>query len=428
MVTIAGAGPTGLALACGLRQFGVDVRIVDAAAGPATTSRALGLQPRGAEVLARVGALGDLPDKAVRLRSLRINGEVALDMGFLRDAGQLVVSQAWVEERLRDRLSALGVEIEWNTPISAVSGWDWLVGCDGAHSAVRKSAGIAFEGEAVLENFLLRDVHAKWDLDRESIHLFVDGPAMTTLFPLPGDIWRVMSPDGGRWTPGPIDAVVWESAFRIHRRQAETYRRGNVLLAGDAAHIHSPLGGQGMNTGLGDADNLAWKLALVVQGKAAPALLDTYEAERRPIGARVLASTTPATRLVMGPGVVTRTIRDRVMWPLLGLPAVQRRLVRFTSQLDVRYSGPLAAGRRGGQRVPAFARIGRWVLAGPATCLEVARERLGDVGHHERAGDTLLVRPDGHLAWRGPSSPERLAAWLNEVLGVPETPRPTTRS
>jgi 4,5-epoxidase len=427
MVTVAGAGPTGMALACGLRQFGVDVRIVDAASGPATTSRALGLQPRGAEVLARLGALGDLPDKAIRLRSLRINGEVALDMGFLREAGQLIVSQAWVEERLRDRLSALGVKIEWNTPISAVPDRDWLVGCDGAHSAVRKMAGIAFEGSQVMENFLLRDVHAEWDLDRESIHVFVDGPAMTALFPLPGGIWRVMSPGGGRWTPGPIESVEWESTFRIHRRQAAAYRRGNVFLAGDAAHIHSPLGGQGMNTGLGDADNLAWKLALVVQGRAAPALLDTYEAERRPVAARVLATTTPATRFAMRPGVVTGAVRD-LMWPLLKLPVVQRQLVRAASQLDVRYSGPLAAGRRGGERVPAFARTGKWVLAGPPACLEVARERLGDVVHHERAGDTLLVRPDGHLAWRGPTNPERLAAWLNEVLGVPATPRRTTRS
>lgn len=428
MITVVGAGPTGLALACGLRRFGVDVRVVDAAGGPATTSRAMGLQPRGVEVLARLGALGDLAEKAVRLRSMRFNGEVALDMSSLREAGQLVVSQARVEERLRDRLSALGVEVEWNTPASAVTEWDWLVGCDGAHSAVRKMAGIAFEGSQVMENFLLRDVHAAWDLDRESIHIFADGPSMTTIFPLPGGVWRVMSPDGGRWTPGPIDSVEWESTFRIHRRQAATYRRGTVFLAGDAAHIHSPVGGQGMNTGLGDAENLAWKLALVVRGRAAERLLDTYEAERRPIGARVLASTTPATRLVLGPGLVTRTIRDRVMWPLLNAGPVQRRLVRFTSQLDVKYSGPLAVGRRGGERVPAFARVGRWVLAGPATCLEVARDRLGDVVHHERAGDTLLVRPDGHLAWRGPTSPERLSAWLNEVLGVPATPRLTTRS
>ena len=110
---------------------------------------------------------------------------------------------------------------------------------------------------------------------------------------------------------GPIEQVEWESTFRIHRRQARTYRRGNILLAGDAAHINSPLGGQGMNTGLGDADNLAWKLALVVRGKASERLLDTYETERRPVGAQVLASTTPATRLVMSSGVVTRTVRDR---------------------------------------------------------------------------------------------------------------------
>ncbi|WP_237048209.1 FAD-dependent oxidoreductase [Lentzea guizhouensis] len=355
MITIVGAGPTGLALACGLRRFEVDVRVVDAASGPATTSRAMGVQPRGAEVLARLGALGDLAEKAVRLRKMRVNGEVALDMSALREAGQLVVSQARVEDRLRDRLSALGVEVEWDTPAETVADADWLIGCDGAHSWVRKHAGIAFEGSQVMENFLLRDVRAAWDLDRESIHIFADGPSMTTVFPLPGGVWRVMSPDGGRWTPGPVEEVEWESTFRIHRRQAVTYRRGTVFLAGDAAHIHSPVGGQGMNTGLGDAENLAWKLALVVHGRADERLLDTYEAERRPIGARVLASTTPATRLVLGPGLVTRTIRDRVMWPLLNIRPVQRRLVRSASQLGVRYSGPLAAGRRGGQRVPAFA-------------------------------------------------------------------------
>ncbi|MFJ8960400.1 FAD-dependent monooxygenase [Lentzea sp. NPDC102401] len=425
MVIIAGAGPTGLALACGLRKHGVEVRVVDAADGPATTSRALGVQPRGAEVLARLGALGDLPEKAIRMEALRINGRKRLDLTPMRDAGALIASQTWVEQRLRDRLAELGVAVEWGTPIASVPvrGDDWLVGCDGAHSAVRKIAGISFDGEAVMENFLLRDLHADWDLDRSSVHVYLENGHLTAVFPLPGDdLWRVMSPEGGRWTPGPIGTVDWESTFRIHRRLASAYRRGNVLLAGDAAHIHSPLGGQGMNTGLGDAENLAWKLALVVRGRAAASLLDTYEAERRPVAAKVLGSTTPATRISMGSGRATRLVRG-LLFPLLGLPPVQRGLIRFASQLGVRYSGPV-----GGPRVPAFARVGRWVLAGPATCLEVARERLGDVVHHERAGDTLLVRPDGHLAWRGPSSPERLSAWLNEVLGVPATPRLTTRS
>ncbi|WP_169730882.1 FAD-dependent monooxygenase [Lentzea kentuckyensis] len=423
MVIVAGAGPTGLALACGLRQFGVDVRIVDAASGPATTSRALGVQPRGAEVLARLGALGDLPEKAVELRAFRVDGRVVMDLERMAQAGALIESQALVEARLRDRLATLGVAVEWDTPISAVRGWDWLVGCDGAHSAVRKTAGISFDGSPVMENFFLQDVHGAWDLDRSSVHVLTRGDSMTALFPLPGnDLWRVMSPDGARWTPGPVTSTVWESTFRIHRRLASAYRRGNVLLAGDAAHIHSPLGGQGMNTGLGDADNLAWKLALVVQGRASERLLDTYEAERRPIGAQVLRSTTPATRMVLGSGRASRILRDHVLWPVMNIGVVQRKLIRAASQLDVRYSGPL-----GGRRVPLFARTGKWVLAGPSRCLEVARERLGDVVHHERAGDTLLVRPDGHLAWRG-TSPERLSAWLNKVLGAPATPRPTTRS
>jgi 4,5-epoxidase len=423
MVIIAGAGPTGLALACGLRQFGVEVRVVDAAQGPASTSRALGVQPRGAEVLARVGALGDLPEKAVELRALRVDGRVVMDLERMAQAGALIESQALVEQRLRDRLATLGVAVEWGTPVAAVREWDWLVGCDGAHSAVRKMAGISFDGAPVMENFFLQDVHGAWDLDRSSVHVLTRGDSMTALFPLPGnDLWRVMSPDGARWAPGPVTSAVWESTFRIQRRLASAYRRGNVLLAGDAAHIHSPLGGQGMNTGLGDADNLAWKLALVVQGRASERLLDSYEAERRPIGAQVLRSTTPATRMVLGSGPASRILRDRVIWPVMNIGVVQRKLIRAASQLDVRYPRPL-----GGPRVPLFARTGRWVLAGPATCLEVARERLGDVVHHERAGDTLLVRPDGHLAWRG-TSVERLSAWLNEVLGVPATPRRTPRS
>jgi 4,5-epoxidase len=337
----------------------------------------------------------------------------------------------------------------------------WVVGADGAHSVVRKAMGIGFPGVPVVERFLLADVYADIDLQRGGATSWLRGDTALAVFPLPGDdLWRVMAPApagfgdepsaeaivddlGTRLAAeagGTIHSVVWTSSFRIQRRLADSYRRVRVLLAGDAAHIHSPLGGQGMNTGIGDAENLAWKLALVVSGRAGERLLDTYEAERRPIAKGVLDSTTGATEVVVGQGRAWQLLRARIVVPLMNQGWLQNLITERTSQLRVSYRrGPLGAGlsryvpgirvgdrvadrtctRFDGASVRLYDVLGpEWALLGPETLADVARGRLGDVVALRGERDALLVRPDGHLAWRGTDA-ARLRAWLDNALGEP---------
>ncbi|MCX4776940.1 FAD-dependent monooxygenase [Streptomyces sp. NBC_01264] len=488
-VVVAGAGPTGLATACGLGAAGVSVRVLDKAPGPAATSRALGLQPRGAEVLDRLGALGDLPERSVRIAHVvtHVDGRplARLPVGQptkLVTRPGLLMSQAEVEARLRDRLAEFGVEVEWGRELLDVrqdsdrvvlrlgegeeQTADWLVGCDGAHSRVRKAAGIAFPGVPVVERFLLADVRARLPIPRDTVAVWLRGDTMLGAFPLPGDnVWRLMAPAAAGSAADPMETltelllheagipgtavreVLWTSTFRIHRRLASSYRQGRILLAGDAAHIHSPFGGQGMNTGLGDAENLAWKLALVAAGRSADGLLDTYEAERKPIAREVLASTTAMTGVVLGQTAWARALRDHVFVPLLNRAAIQRRLWEKSSQLTLTYrKGPLGAGRqlpssapRTGDRVPDLACIRQdgtptrlyeelrtgWVLLMPGA-LRAAQEAVA-LRHLGVGGLTaltmpgsrqhsLLVRPDAHLAWRG-TSPVALDRTLARILG-----------
>ena len=394
-VLIAGAGPTGLTLAAGLLAGGVAARVVDKAAGPAETSRALGLQPRGIEVVDRLGALNGLPERALEVAQIvvHIDGKQAAAVRVgqptaLVTRPSLVISQAEVEAALRRRVTELGGEIEWGREVVAAEEdshgltvgltdgdgcrADWLVGCDGAHSRVRALAGVGFPGVPLAERFLLVDVHADLPLSRRSIYVWLDDDSVFGAFPLPGqDLWRLMAPtaDPGAEADPVADEVVlaevarlleertgcdpsllrdpeWVTSFRIHRRLAETYRRGRILLAGDAAHVHAPFGGQGMNTGIGDAENLAWKLAMVVNATAEQPLLDSYEAERRPIAAKVLKSTGAAGNLILGNHVVARLLRDRIFIPLMNRASIQRRVWENVSQLKVTYRhGPL--GRRG---------------------------------------------------------------------------------
>ncbi|MBY8850665.1 FAD-dependent monooxygenase [Saccharothrix longispora] len=461
MVVVVGAGPTGLATACALRLQGVAVRVVDGAPGPATTSRALGLQPRGSEVLERLGALGDLPERSVGIRRVvvhvggRRSGElrVGRPTRLVRRPG-LLVSQAEVEAGLRARLADLGVRVEWGTAVTGLDqdergavlsttagrvAADWVIGCDGAHSAVRKAAGIGFPGVPLVEGFVLGDVRADLPLPRDAVGVWVRGGEMFSAFPLPGGVWRFMAPAPGT----PVGAVpeflsgaarrhagldvpvgddwTWASVFRIQRRLAETYRRGRVLLAGDAAHIHSPFGGQGMNTGLGDAENLAWRLALVATGRAGDRLLDGYQAERRPVAEEVLSATSGLTGLVLGESRPSRLVRDRVLFPLMTLAPAEKAIWERASQLRTSYArSPFGRRPRVGDRVARFAATGGfgWTLAAPRpdTCAAAVRDALGEVRRAHHDGDALLVRPDGHLAWRGEPEPDALRRAVAALL------------
>ncbi|MEE6166167.1 MULTISPECIES: FAD-dependent monooxygenase [unclassified Mycolicibacterium] len=483
-VVVAGAGPTGLALACGLRSAGVSVRVLDKADGPAVTSRALGLQPRGVEVLDRLGALGDLPQRGLPVRRVDVNVDGRPLASFpvgqptrLHGPAALLISQADIEGNLRERLSELGGSVEWGTPVTDVradpdgvtmtAGGEqirtgWAVGADGAHSAIRKAMGIGFPGVPLIERFVLADVHAELDYSREGATSWLRGRKLLAAFPLPGaDLWRVMAPApedlpqnpgpdeivgylGSRLaedTGGSISSVVWTSVFRIQRRLADTYRHGRVLLAGDAAHIHSPLGGQGMNTGVGDAENLAFKLALVVSGRADTRLLDSYERERRPVASGVLQTTTGLTQILTGQSLASRLIRDKLAIPMLNNPWMQRRITDKASQLEVSYRcGSLVQrwlpGLQPGDRVSdrdvlrtdgaatrLYEALGpQWAVIGSDALAAVVRDRLGDVVALRGSGDSMLVRPDGHLAWKG-STPESLHSWLDTVLGRPALER-----
>jgi len=497
-VVVVGAGPTGLALACGLRQHGVAVRVLDSAVEPAGTSRANILHARGVEVLDRLGALSDLAENAVTALSITayVGGRPISrmrfgDVGLSTSRPALLISQARVESGLRARLAELGVEVEWAAPVTDVRQGPegvavtvgtgetvsaaWVVGCDGAHSTVRALAGIGFPGAPVADQFLLGDVHMHCDLDRSGSHGWLHAEGLIGALPMHehgrDDLWRLLV-----YLPGEtevklddqqildrfreivpqrtghpemvIDDGIWLSVFRIHRRLANTYRSGRILLAGDAAHIHSPIGGQGMLTGIGDAENVVWKLALVVDGTATDALLNTYEAERRPLAADVVRNTSANTRFQTGTGPIVSLLRDRLATPLLNLPSVQRWATAVASQLWVSYRrGPLASTRarfgrrpRQGDRIPDLdchradgdsTRLygelgGHWALLGPGApptpAIDVARTVLGDRVvalrcDTPREGDVWLVRPDSHLAWRGPAASEDLHRWLKKAVG-----------
>ncbi|OBJ53423.1 FAD-dependent monooxygenase [Mycobacterium sp. 1423905.2] len=488
-VVVVGAGPSGLVASAALCTAGVDVRTLDAAPAPATTSRALGLQPRGIEVLDRIGAIGSLRERAVPLsRSVFwINGRNHSELSWINSsrsgpANPLIISQADIEASLRKRLTTAGGTVEWNQRVVGVEDngqhalvrladgtvihADWVIGADGAHSVVRKAAGIDFPGAPRVELLLIADVCADLDSPRDAVAFFAGPAGLLGVFPLPGDnVWRLMAPatgpDRAELSPeeflweletglaqhagGVVRSVAWASSFRIHRRLADAYRRGRLLLAGDAAHVHSPVGAQGLNTGIGDAENLAWKLALVVSGRAHETLLDSYEAERRPVAAKVLSHTADVTDILAGGKLMRRLIRDHVMVPMLSRRWVQRRIADTASQLSVSYrSGPLgctrrlhafrrsAPGLRPGDRVPdtefpsekgdmvrLFTLLGPgWALLGRDALGEVAKTRLGDVAVLPGGDDALLVRPDGHLAWRG-RDPGKLAEWLDVMLGRP---------
>jgi 2-polyprenyl-6-methoxyphenol hydroxylase-like FAD-dependent oxidoreductase len=497
-VLVVGAGPAGLALACALRLHDVDVRVVDRAAEPAATSRANLLHARGVEVLDRLGALGDLPDRSARglVLTTYIGGRPVMRirfgdpvLGTARPA--LVLPQAAIEAELRRRLIELGGSVEWDTAlVDAVQDEDgvtavlaggrtvrtgWLAGCDGAHSTVRKLAGIGFPGAPLTDQWLLADAHADFDLPRAGGHGWAhpDGPLFAMPMPAAGgtdNLWRLMAHLPGttdekldepeileafRRVVGEraslageqIQDVTWASVFRVHRRLATDYRQGRILLAGDAAHIHSPMGGQGMVTGIGDAENLAWKLALVVHGGADHALLDTYRAERRPLATEVLRSTSATARLQIGNSALLRLLTRWVLVPLFNRPAVQRRGTLIASQLAVSYRrGPLAGRRprlgrrpRPGDRVPDLECVdprggttrlhaelgGRWALLatghGAQVCRSEAGAWLGDrvvtlAPADWRDDEAWLVRPDAHLAWRGRPNSGGLGRWLQGTL------------
>ncbi len=336
-----------------------------------------------------------------------------------------------------------------------------MVGADGAHSRVRTELGLDFRGHPYPEDWLLADVHLDWDRPDDEMHAFFrrDGRPLICM-PMREHRWRVILPYAGDRDrraptleeiqrlvgertpkPVPVSDPAWLGIFRCHRRSTDVYRRGRVMLAGDAVHIHSPAGGQGMNTGIMDAHNLAWKLALVASGHSPDGLLDSYGQERGPVATGVLALTHTLVRLGTVTNPVRRAVRNTVV-PVAGrLVPVQRRAVRRISHTSVAYPasqltypGRGGPGLRPGERAPDLEvtgdggstrlyevlRHGRHVLLSPDGNRPpwARQDQVVVVTAADGRADWYLLRPDGYVAARGsPASPDSLLAYLRLVFG-----------
>ncbi|MEU1660133.1 FAD-dependent oxidoreductase [Streptomyces griseofuscus] len=345
-VLVAGAGPVGLTAAHELARRGLRVRVVDAAPGPARTSRAVATHPRTLETYDQMGIVDDVLPRGRRNQAFTMYAggrrRVRLEADYAtmptRYPYTLVVGQTETEDALRTALARLGVRVEWgvrlvdftqdaravHARLRHADGREerctasWLVGCDGGHSTVRKRLGLELLGESS-ETWMLADAPVDTDVVPDSIYWAHTGRQSLMMVPYARDgHWRLLdtAPAARAGEPGRaeeqfsrklsaglghrvrVGEASWTSVFTFQQRMVERMQDGRVLVAGDAAHVHSPASGQGMNTGIQEAYNLAWKLAMVEQGHAGRALLDTYSEERVPLGAALLGSTRTATALV----------------------------------------------------------------------------------------------------------------------------------
>ncbi|MFT0859857.1 FAD-dependent monooxygenase [Ancylobacter sp. G4_0304] len=467
-VLIVGAGPVGLTMALELARYGVPVRLVDRMTKREETSRAVALWPRTLELLARAG--GGLSDELVALGNPVtvaniVAGSAPIARVELKDIETpypfvLMLPQSETETVLARHLADHGVQAELGIELAGFTQDEagvtatlrhadgreetarhgFLIACDGAHSPVRHGLGLAFEGDTRGDDWAQGDFHMSgvpYPVNEFVTYWHEEGPAV--LFPMAPGRYRVILGIGA--SSGAVPAVppietfqaildrrgpggmvlhdtIWSSAFRINERQVERYRVGRVFLAGDAAHVHSPAGGQGMNTGMQDAVNLAWKLALVARGIAtAPALLGSYHPERHAVGAQVIAASGRLTRLATMENPLARQIRNGVLHFLLGLAPVQHQLEGTLTETSIGYeNSPLngvswQAGPRAGERmVPRAGEAPYGAGDTPRFTLRVGE----DVGDHPPelplalvdplrrtnpvAGGIELVRPDGYLA------------------------------
>lgn len=457
-VIVVGAGPTGLLLAGDLAEAGVDVTVIERRDGDVPNiSRAMGVHARTMELLDTRGLADDLlATGAARVSDLRLFGGVEVDLSELpsRFPYLLITAQYNVERLLLERAVAAGVRFVYNTEVVGLrqdsSGVDvesrgqdgavithradYVVGADGVHSSVRHALGLPFPGRSVLKSIMLADVRLTTEPARA---VTVNGVGDCFAFIAPfGDGWyrvfawdrRNQAPDTAPVTLDEIADVTrralgvdfglrearWMSRFHSDERQAPQYRVGRIFLAGDAAHCHSPAGGQGMNTGMQDAANLAWKLAAVLRGAPA-SLLDTYEAERHPVGREVLRSSGAIIRLAMIKSALGRAMRGLVGGTLLRIPAIARMVAGQLSGIGISYG---REGRRApdvqladGTRLYEALRGGRFVLVGEAGSAESAASKGFEDRVHAVTGDSpMLVRPDGYLAWDG-TGPLNLTEW-----------------
>jgi 2-polyprenyl-6-methoxyphenol hydroxylase-like FAD-dependent oxidoreductase len=460
-----------------MARHGTSVRIIDTNDAPTTLSKALVVWRRTLQVLD-----GVVPWESV------LHGHVLAERGLFYDGGRQIadlsfntpghgipagvfIPQCDTEGLLLAALAKRGVQVERSTSLQSFKPdaegvqctldtgetlrTPWLIGCDGAHSTVRHTLGLEFPGETVDQRWLLADVLI--DGDAPSGAAIMEGGAQgpVAIFPVGDDRWRIIAAAGPHehgktyddptvddiqrvlsersslgWT---VREALWLGQFGVNERQIDRYVHGRVLLAGDAAHVHSPAGGQGMNTGMQDAANLAWKVSLVECGGAGPGLVETYQAERHPIGAAVVKYTGRMLKAAMLKSPVLRAVRGMGMHLALSVPAVQRKLASAMAEEHVHYrGGPLAATGRGTHRPgDAFpdaeldGQLATNLLRGHEAVLVsaapgeaplfgsggFAMSRVGSPKVVELFGGDVLVRPDGVIAAIG----DDIGPWLERL-------------
>jgi 2-polyprenyl-6-methoxyphenol hydroxylase-like FAD-dependent oxidoreductase len=450
-VVVVGAGPTGLLLAGDLVEAGVRTVVLERRLDESNVTRAFGVHARTMEELAIRGLADALAKTGTPVRALRLFDSVRIDLGRLpSEYGSLLITPQYETERvLQERLDRLGVPVVRGAEVVGLAqdadGVDvrvrgdgqrtyraaWLVGADGVRSAVRTAVGLPFPGRSVIASIMLADVRLATPPDDVlAVNAVGDGFAFVAPF---GDGWyrifawnrrnqvddtapldldeirdvtrRALGTDFGMHDPR------WMSRFHSDERQVPRYRVGRVSLAGDAAHCHSPAGGQGMNTGMQDAANLGWKLAAVVRGWGDDALLDTYHAERHAIGRQVLRSSGAIIRMAMIRSTVGRVARNVLGRTLLALPPVADRIAGTISGIGFRYPAPKGADASVGTRAPDLALTGgtlfealhggRFVLVGAGADRLDLSSQVDAVTPVRSLEKLVLVRPDGYVGWIG---------------------------
>jgi 2-polyprenyl-6-methoxyphenol hydroxylase-like FAD-dependent oxidoreductase len=507
-VLIVGAGPTGLVLALWLTRLGVPLRIIDKAAGPGETSRALAVQARTLELYRQMGLTDAVLQRGHRTPAVNlwVRGEKAARVPF-ETVGKgltpypflLIFPQDEHERLLISRLEALGVYVERGAELAGFEQGPqgvraqvrregqpsedieiaYIAGCDGARSPVREAMGTGFPGGTYRQVFYIADVEAAGPAIDGELHVDLDEADFLAVFPMSGTgrarligtvrDERADDPDSLKFGDVSsraiehlkvrVERVNWFSTYRIHHRVTESFRKGRAFLLGDAAHIHSPAGGQGMNTGLGDAINLAWKLAQVIGGRAPDALLDSYEAERIGFARRLVATTDRAFTFVTADGPLADVLRTRVapfvIPRIFAVDAAREYMFRTLGQITLNYRrSPLSAGSagqvQGGDRLPWVAspdgdnyqtltalnwQVHVYGQADPDLSAWCAARGLplsvfAWRGEHEAAGlardAAYLLRPDTYVALAEPSGApgamDRYCAERSLTLGL--TPAP----
>ena len=511
-VIIVGAGPTGLSLACQLTRHGIDFVVVEKNPSVTPYSKALGVHARTLEIYEQLGLAqeavrrGSIAAKVRLLEKGEIVGEVNLSNigeGLSPYPYMLVLEQSENERLLYEYLQSQGRDVRWqtelesfsqnesgvsasvrnNTGTSQIIEGKYLVGCDGPKSSVRHALGLSFEGSTFERLFYVADVQIDWKFSHDALHGCLARNAVVAFFPMPGERrWRIVGafPEGLDKDEGEIlyeeiearikeeaqldldiTRVDWFSTYKVHTRHVEKFSAGRCFLAGDSAHIHTPAGGQGMNTGIQDAYNLAWKMALVLKSSAAERILDTYNEERLPNAKRLLQTTDRMFNIAAGTDWFLNVIRTTIFPPMakfiLSLDVVKNRFFRLISQIGISYHESSLSDHGGdeefevkaGDRMPYFLVDGKSVydkLREPKFHLLTFSDGEGDyqretgdvastwarvLDHHvipiyPRVAEvfgatrpfTVLLRPDNYIGFiSAETSSSRLVNYLKEVIG-----------